>query len=200
MLTNRLFAHLPLPGIQRQQLALAVRDLEPPARRILVLRSRIGRTARALARICPDAEVIGIDPSSSRVRLAKKRSERAGLQLEYVDGELESLPWKAGRFDLVVVMLGLHELPDAQRARVLDEGYRVLAPRGHFFAVEPERPESPLLGLLADLWFRYREEAGAIALLRGGLVKELRERGFSVLRKRVSGAGFFQLVCAEKMG
>jgi ubiquinone/menaquinone biosynthesis C-methylase UbiE len=164
-----------------------------------VLRCRIGRTARAIARSCPDAEVVGLDSCERRLETARHLSALAGLRrIQYVRAELDAMPWEDGRFDAVVVMLGLHEMADDLRAAALHESRRVLAAGGWLLAMEPDRPAHALLGRLADLWFRYREEEWARKLLVSGLTNELDAGGLAVVRKEALGAGFFQLVAAQK--
>jgi ubiquinone/menaquinone biosynthesis C-methylase UbiE len=190
---------LPMPSLQRRRLVSLISRATPERARILVLRCRTGRTSRAVARACPDAEVIGVDSDPERIQRARTLAERSHLpRVSYVVAELDSLPWEDKRFDISVVMLGLHELADAERGKVLSEGRRVLQDGGKFFALEPDRPERRVLGGLADFWFRHFEEPWVASMLGGGLIRELESGGFELARKEVMGSGFLQLVQANK--
>jgi ubiquinone/menaquinone biosynthesis C-methylase UbiE len=192
-------SNVPLPPPQRRHLAAAVAALEPD--RILVIRSRRGTTVRALADSCPGAEVIGADASEARVAGARRAAARDRVgNVRFVASALDRLPFADQSFDVAAVMLGLHEMPDAERSSVLSEARRVIRPRGWLFALEPDRPARRPLAVLADLWFRYKEEEWARRLLGSGLCDELTRAGFALESKRALGAGFFQLVVGRVAG
>lgn len=87
---------------------------------------------RHLARLSSvtTAEAVGMDPSVGAVTKARDNSRSGDVQV--VAGQLEQLPFAAGRFDAVLAMQMLYNLPDLDRG--LAEVRRVLAPGGRLLA------------------------------------------------------------------
>lgn len=72
----------------------------------------------------------GIDPSERMLHIARKKAEAAGLQIEFVKGFAESLPFPDSSFDLVFSITAMEFFGDPQAAvkemmRVAKEGGRV---------------------------------------------------------------------------
>lgn len=70
--------------------------------------------------------IVGVDPALQMHRLAKKRIERAGLNVELVGLEAEKLPLEDASFDSVLCTYTLCTIPDPVAA--LKEMRRVLKP------------------------------------------------------------------------
>jgi ubiquinone/menaquinone biosynthesis C-methylase UbiE len=101
-------------------LLLAEGDLR--GRRVLDVGCGTGRLALALAE--KGARVWGVDPSEEMLARARATGgRRVGLKL----GQAESLPFKDGWFDRIVLRLVVHLL---DRARAFPEFLRTLAPEG----------------------------------------------------------------------
>lgn len=87
-------------------LATLVPLLAAPPRRVLVVGGGLfPRTALALARVCPQAQVTILDADAGHLALAAEALRAAGLQAELVHGRWE--PGAAEAADLVVVPLAL---------------------------------------------------------------------------------------------
>lgn len=87
----------------------------------LLLRDRISRG-------------IGVDISLSMLNSAVK--EHAGyVQLLFVQGDATKLPLKSAAFDRVVMLGGIHHVPD--REKLFSEIFRILRPGGKFCWREP---------------------------------------------------------------
>lgn len=80
----------------------------------------------AAAAAARGARVIGLDFSPAMVERAKLRFP----QMEFCEGDAESLPFEAGRFDAVTMNFGLLHLTRPELA--LSEAHRVLRSGGHF--------------------------------------------------------------------
>lgn len=103
--------------------------------RVLSLGCGIGDTEILLASNV--RELRGVDLSPSAVRQAREDAAKAGLKnTEFVEGSLESL---RGQFDLVFAIFFLHHLPDTMLAAAPAQIAKLLAPRGLFYALDPNR-------------------------------------------------------------
>ena len=80
------------------------------------------------------AKVIGVDPSSTLARLARKRIEAAPFPVEMVGLSAETLPMGDESVDTIVSTFTLCTIPDAGSA--LREMRRVLRPGGRLHFVE----------------------------------------------------------------
>jgi demethylmenaquinone methyltransferase/2-methoxy-6-polyprenyl-1,4-benzoquinol methylase/phosphoethanolamine N-methyltransferase len=83
-----------------------------------------------------DGEVVGIDPSSNMVDLARRKAEKTGLQIDFRVGVIENLVFEAERFDLVLSSLMMHHLTSELKELGLREVHRVLKPGGKILIVE----------------------------------------------------------------
>ena len=86
-------------------------------------------------------KVIGVDPSRTSARLARKRVEAAPFPVEIIGLSAEKLPFDAGSIDTVVSTFTLCTIPDA--ASALREMRRVLKPGGRLHFVEHGLAEDP---------------------------------------------------------
>jgi 2-polyprenyl-3-methyl-5-hydroxy-6-metoxy-1,4-benzoquinol methylase len=90
-----------------------------------------GRHAVELARA--GCRVTGLDWSETLLERARRRAEAAGVEVEWVRGDMREIPWRA-RFDAVVCLyssLGFF-LSDAEDLRVLRGAREALRPEGAF--------------------------------------------------------------------
>lgn len=70
--------------------------------------------------------VVGVDLSEPMLRVARAKAMRAGIGLSLVRADGSGLPFRAGAFDLVTIILGLEFLQDP--TKTLEETHRVLKP------------------------------------------------------------------------
>jgi ubiquinone/menaquinone biosynthesis C-methylase UbiE len=80
------------------------------------------------------SKIVGLDPGLEMHRLAQKRIEKAGLNVELVGLSAERIPFDASTFDTVVVTYSLCTIPDPLAA--LREMRRVLRPGGKLIFCE----------------------------------------------------------------
>jgi alkyl hydroperoxide reductase subunit AhpC/SAM-dependent methyltransferase len=74
------------------------------------------------------ATVVGLDITPELLVHARVRAERAGVEVDWTEGDAQELPFPAGRFDRVASTFGAMFAPDHRRAAA--ELVRVCAPRG----------------------------------------------------------------------
>ncbi len=72
--------------------------------------------------------VIGLDISATFVRIAADNAKRAGVNVEFRQGNVSSMPFDAGSFDLVYCRAAFKNFSEPIRA--INEMHRVLKPSG----------------------------------------------------------------------
>jgi SAM-dependent methyltransferase len=94
------------------------------------------------------AVVTGLDAAPRLVEVARARAERDGVAASFVVGDLGSLPFEDGAFDVALSVFGVIFAPDP--ARAFAEMVRVLAPHGRavFSAWVPDGPIDAMVGTI----------------------------------------------------
>ncbi|HEY9698651.1 MAG TPA: methyltransferase domain-containing protein [Trichocoleus sp.] len=124
---------LPNEGLVRQGLVERIR-CHP--RRILDLGCGTGSTTLLLKQAFPQAEVMGLDLSPYMLVVADDRAQKAGLKIQYQQGNAEKTPFPDASFDLVTASLLFHELPPIVSCTVLQECFRLLKPGGEVMILD----------------------------------------------------------------
>ena len=107
-------------------------ELEPGLE-LLDLACGHGRIANPLAE--RGVQVTGLDATPYFLELARKDAAERGVDVEYVEGDMRSLPWTE-RFDRVLCWFtSFGYFSDDENRHVLGEAFRALRPGG-LFAVE----------------------------------------------------------------
>jgi ubiquinone/menaquinone biosynthesis C-methylase UbiE len=96
----------------------------------LVLDVATGSGNAAIAAARRGCTVIGLDYVPALLDRARRRTEAEGLDIEYVEGDAEALPFDDGSFDVVSSVFGSMFAPDQERtaselARVCRSGGRI---------------------------------------------------------------------------
>lgn len=84
--------------------------------------------------------VTGIDASAEMIRRAQAKAERAGLDVAFVKGIAQELPFGDAQFDVVIGTLMLHHLPKPVRPAFVREARRVLKPGGRLSLIDFGKP------------------------------------------------------------
>ncbi len=74
------------------------------------------------------ATVIGLDITPSLLEAGKREAAEAGVEIEWVEGDAENLPYEDDSFDAVISVFGVMFAPDHRKAAA--EVARVLKPGG----------------------------------------------------------------------
>ena len=119
--------------------------------RVLDVATGTGDLAIEIARACPGATVVGLDPSPGMLAIAQHKLERRGLasRVSLVEGDAQSLPQRNCEIDAATIAFGIRNVPD--RSRALRELARVVRPGGRIAVLELGEPRRGLLGALARL-------------------------------------------------
>lgn len=110
----------------------------------------------ALAAASRGARVVGLDVTHGMLELAASKPKPAGARITFVTGDMMSLPFPDGSFDVVTTGYGLRNVPALPAA--LSEIHRVLAPGGRLVSLDFDRPRSPLV---RTIYLSYLTIAGA---------------------------------------
>jgi ubiquinone/menaquinone biosynthesis C-methylase UbiE len=85
------------------------------------------------------ARVTGVDLSAEMLAVAREKTRRRGLDIEYVEGDICNLPFADDYFDAVFTMAVFETIPDSQKA--FREMLRVLKP-GKFLLIGTIRKDA----------------------------------------------------------
>jgi len=96
-----------------------------------------GQIALALAETRPDLSITGLDLNAHQVARAKRRAQRRGIDVSFVQGDALELPFADRSFDAVYSIASIKHWPGQSRG--LRECLRVLRPNGLLFVVEADR-------------------------------------------------------------
>ena len=132
-------------GLDRGWRRRTVRALElsPDARpRVLDVATGTGDLAIDLARACPGATIIGLDPSPGRLEIAARKiaRRRLGDRVTFVVGDAQQLPYQRDELDAATIAFGIRNVPD--RAAALRELARVVRPGGRIAVLELAEPSA----------------------------------------------------------
>lgn len=80
--------------------------------------------------------VYGIDAAPEMIARAGKKARKVGVEVDFRNALVESLPFRDGKFDVVLSTLMLHHLPGKLRGQCAAEIRRVLKPGGRLLAID----------------------------------------------------------------
>lgn len=112
-----------------------------PGEAVLDVACGTGTLAIAAKRLVgSDGSVTGVDASAEMIERARAKAKRSGLDLTFVNGTAQKLPFKDARFDIVIGTLMLHHLSKPVRSAFVREAARVLKPTGRLLLIDFGRP------------------------------------------------------------
>jgi SAM-dependent methyltransferase len=88
-----------------------------PGDRVLDVGCGAGQSTREAARAAPEGSVLGVDVSEEMLEVARRRAAEAGLgNIAFEQGDAQSFPFPAGRFDLCISRFGTMFFADPRAA------------------------------------------------------------------------------------
>jgi ubiquinone/menaquinone biosynthesis C-methylase UbiE len=178
-----------LLGADRARQSLLDQPQLKSAERVLDIGCGTGTFATLLKKRFPRIEVTGLDPDQKALARAQRKSERAGVSIRFEQGFADELPYKSGRFDVVISSFMFHHLEASNREKTLREVRRVLKPGGTFYLMDFEtshtesghglfrmfhsserlrdNSESRILTVMRNAGFAESRKAAALAVLFG---------------------------------
>jgi demethylmenaquinone methyltransferase/2-methoxy-6-polyprenyl-1,4-benzoquinol methylase len=126
----------------------------PAEARVLDLATGTGDLALMIARIHPDARVVGSDPSSRMLEVGADKVARSGLadRVQLQAGDAQALPYEDDSFDGCCIAFGIRNVPD--RSAALAEMARVTKPGGRIAVLELGEPSIGWLSPIARFHVR----------------------------------------------
>ena len=145
--------------------------------RALDVAAGTGILARALAGRFD--RVIAIDLSRDMLEQGKAETEQSGIaNVDFVEGNVERLPFRVESFDLVVSRFAFHHFPDP--IKVLHEMKRVCKAGSVIAVIDIAAPGDPELANAYNRYERLRETSHTAALRREELESLFRDAGLAV--------------------
>ncbi|MGD9365919.1 MAG: methyltransferase domain-containing protein [Desulfobacteraceae bacterium] len=171
-----------------------------PGHHVLSLCCGTGSTERALIRSIPNAKITGIDLGLGQIATAK-RKDRSGL-VDFRVGDACDTGFESRRFDRVLILLALHEMPQQQRMSILREAERVCHASGQVIAIEHAPISNRLQRLVRSLWWfgwvpGNPESSTTKDLQRKGLTNEMKQAGLFVIRRYTTKLEWIEGIVAK---
>lgn len=125
-------------------------------------------------------QVIGLDPSSRLLEMARRTQRLEPRLAELVKGSAEAVPLEDASVDTVVMTWTLCSVPDTQRA--LEDLRRVLRPSGRLLFVEHGRAPDPNVVWWQDRLTPYWKRLGGGCHLNRAIAMLIEDAGFQFER------------------
>lgn len=125
-----------------------------PGQRVLEIGCGTGNLALLVKRLCPDVDVVGLDPDSKALARARRKATRRTLAVQLDRGFAEELPYRDATFDRVLSAFMFHHLNAADRRQALREVRRTLRPGGSLLLLDFGGTKDASDGLVARLSHR----------------------------------------------
>lgn len=116
-----------------------------PGQRILDLGCGTGTLAIQVKEREPSAEVVGLDADREMLDQARRKAERAGVELKFTEGMSNELPFEDATFDRVLSTLFFHHLDPGPKRVTAREIARVLRKDGELHVADWGQPSDPVM-------------------------------------------------------
>lgn len=202
----------------RKALEAGRKDARVVTARIIDLATGTGDVAFRLARMYPEAEIIGVDLSEGMLSVARRKLSDMEKDLSrricFQQGDCLALSHPDEAFDLLTIAYGVRNFENLEKG--FREFHRVLRSGGRCVILELSRPENPVIRTGYDLYTRtliplagrliskdpraysYLPESIAAMPPRRKIAEMLREAGFSKVDCRPLTLGAVTYYIAEK--
>ena len=115
-----------------------------PGMEVLDIAAGTGNAALRAAQL--GARVTALDLTPELFERGRERAAAAGVEIDWVEGDAEDLPFEANSFDAYTIAFGIRNVPRVQKA--LDEAHRVLKRGGRILVLEFSQVDVPGFGAL----------------------------------------------------
>jgi cyclopropane fatty-acyl-phospholipid synthase-like methyltransferase len=103
----------------------------------------------------PEATVVGVDGDPKILRIARKKSAQAGLEITVDEGMSFDLQYPNASFDRVVSSLVFHHLNRDNKLATLREVHRVLRTGGELHIADFGKPHNALMRVVSLPWLLF---------------------------------------------
>lgn len=126
-------------------------QLMPPARHVLDVAIGTADLAIEMIRRGKAEQVTGLDLSDHMMAIGKAKCEKRKINIDFVHGNAQKMPFKDESFDGVTCAFGCRNFSDLDAG--LKEMYRVLQPGGQVTILEFSYPTNRIVRAMYDLYF-----------------------------------------------
>ncbi len=113
--------------------------------RVLDLACGTGTLAIAMKRLCPSAEILGIDGDQTMLEMARRKARAAEAAIHFDQGLSFALSYPEGHFDRITSSLFFHHLSWPDKVRTAAELHRVLRSGGELHVADWGRATGPVM-------------------------------------------------------
>jgi SAM-dependent methyltransferase len=131
-----------------------------------------------IKKVHPAAEVLGLDGDPRILEIARRKAAREALEIKLDEGMSYQLPYADNSFDRVLSSLFFHHLTRENKARTLQEMFRILRPGGEIHIADFGKPQNPLMLLVSLPWRIFDGMKTTGDNVQGRLPSIFREAGF----------------------
>lgn len=126
----------------------------PPQGSVLDVCTGTGDLAMAYAaKASPGVRIVGSDFCRPMLSYGMRKSESAGIDIEWVEADATKLPFHDHEFDVVSIAFGLRNIVDSKKG--LSEMARVLKPGGRLAILEFSLPSNSFIRNIYLWYFRH---------------------------------------------
>jgi ubiquinone/menaquinone biosynthesis C-methylase UbiE len=158
--------------------ALAGQARWQPLQTILDLGCGTATLTLVLKQSCPQAEIFGLDGDEKILALARRKAEKAGVEINLDKGLSFEMPYASGYFDSVVSSLFFHHLTPENKQKTLAEVFRVLKPNGFLHVADWGKPANFLMKI-ASMPVEWLDGATTKDSFQGRLPELIKEAGLT---------------------
>ena len=119
--------------------------------RVLDVGCGTGTLAVLIKRLHPQVDVVALDPDARALARARRKAQRAGVDVRFDRGFSDALGYPDGAFDRVFSSMMFHHLDEADKEPTLREIRRVLKPGGRLELLDFEGPDAHAHGFLSRM-------------------------------------------------
>lgn len=170
--------------------------IEAKDKKILDVCTGTAANAINIASSNKEAKITGIDRSREMLSIAKQKIRNKGLNnIKLYRMDAADTKFKDGTFDVILISLVLHEIPQEVAEKILAESKRILKPDGKILVVEWEIPESSVAkGLFYPI--RKLEPKGFEKFLKMDMTYYYKKQGLKFTK--IKYCDFTKVICLKK--
>lgn len=127
-----------LLGVTKYHKKLIDQSAIEAGQQVLEIGCGTGNLAILAKKLNPDAQVVGLDPDSKALELARRKVRRNGSSIQFDQGYSEELPYPDTSFDRVLSAFMLHHVQAEAKLLTIQEARRVLKPGGSLHLMDFE--------------------------------------------------------------
>lgn len=175
-------------GMEALQRALVEQCRIEPGQKVLDVGCGTGSLVVLTKSLHPQADVTGIDPDPKALARARRKMQRAGVEVALDEGFAQELPYAHGTFDRVMSSFMFHHLKPEDKQGMLREVRRVLKAGGEFHLIDFAPDKHRRDGFFARL---VHHDASVEDNAGGRIAEYLRQAGFAGVQETFERGSIF---------